>query len=238
VGGNLRQRPRIIGLEEFGLTVRSLTRLGTRLVSVSIQLKGQTLLTLRPLPPRKRDATLRQALAQQLERVRRAFPEVEFISRGKRKPSWTIDASLPAHLVAALGRRPEIKDVILSAIDGRRKRVRRSGPAWFCVWGVVAIQIEGQTKGAVSLEDRLVLVRATSPDDARRRLARIWNTYAEPYMNPDGYLVRWKLISVQDVYALSDSEIDPRGTEVYSRLKRVRMRPEYRWRTGSRRSKD
>ena len=230
----MRKRPHIIGLEDFGLTVATLTRLRTRVVRVSIQLRGQTLTTLRRLPPKKRDVTLRRALARQLERVRRAFPEIEFVSRGKRKPSWTIDASVPAHLVVALASRVEIKQVMLGAIEGRRKRVRRSGPAWFCVWGVVAIQIEGKTKGAVSLEDRLVLVRATSPDDATRRLERLWSKYAEPYMNPDGYLVRWKFISVQDVYELPDNEIDPRGTEVYSRLRRARMRPEYRWRPGSR----
>ena len=234
----MRKRPHIIGLEDFGLTGATLTRLRSRVVRVSLQLRGQTLTTLRRLPPKKRDVTLRPALAGQLERVRRAFPEIEFVSRGKRKPSWTIDASVPAHLVVAIARRPEIKEVKLETIDGRRKRVRRSGPAWFCVWGVVALQIEGKAKGAVSLEDRLVPVRATSPDDATRRLERMWSKYAEPYMNPDSYLVRWQFISVQDVYELSDNEIDPRGTEVYSRLRRVRMRPDYRWRLGSRLSTD
>ncbi len=52
-------------------------------------------------------------------------------------------------------------------------------------------------------------------------------------MNPDGYLVRWTLVSVQDVYELSDNEINPRGTEVYSRLRRVQMRPAYRLETGT-----
>ena len=52
----------------------------------------------------------------------------------------------------------------------------------------------------------------------------------EPYMTPAGYLVRWQLISVRDVYTLPDEAIDPRGTEVYSKLRRARMQPEYRWR--------
>jgi hypothetical protein len=43
-------------------------------------------------------------------------------------------------------------------------------------------------------------------------------------------LARWQLISIEDVYALFDDAIDPRGTEVYSKLRTVRMRPEYRWR--------
>lgn len=49
-------------------------------------------------------------------------------------------------------------------------------------------------------------------------------------MNPGGYLVRWQLISLRDVFALFDEVLDPRGTEVYSKLRTVRMRPEYRWR--------
>ena len=36
--------------------------------------------------------------------------------------------------------------------------------------------------------------------------------------------VRWQLISIRDVYALFDQAIDPRGTEVYSKL----TWPEYR----------
>jgi hypothetical protein len=77
-------------------------------------------------------------------------------------------------------------------------------------------------------------VKANDTDDAQRRLQRMWTRYAEPYMNPDGYLVRWQLISIRDVYALFDEAIDPRGSEVYSKLRTVRMRPEYRWRPGKR----
>lgn len=49
-------------------------------------------------------------------------------------------------------------------------------------------------------------------------------------MNPDGCLVRWQLISIREVYALFDEALDPRGTEIYSKLRTVRMLPEYRWR--------
>ena len=125
---------------------------------------------------------------------------------------------------------------MIDTIEGRRPRVRRPSLAWFCVCGVVAIQIEGQIKGSLDLEDRLVLVKAIDADDAQRRLRRMWTRYAEPYMNPDGYLVRWQLISIRDVYALFDEGIDPHGTEVYSKRRTVRMRPEYRWRPKRRRA--
>jgi hypothetical protein len=199
-------------------------------VHLSIQLTGETAARLRHLRPKQRDVVLRKTLATQLDRLRREYPAIEFVSRGRRKPSWTIDAVVPANRVVALASSRYVDHLMVDAIEGRRQRVRRSTCGWFCVWGVVAVQIERQVKGSVDLEDRLVLVKANSTDDAQRRLQRMWSTYAEPYMNPDGYLVRWQLISIRDVYALFDETIDQRGTEVYSQLRRVRMRPEYRWR--------
>lgn len=224
------KHPRIIGLDAFGLTLAALLRLGPRPVHLSIQLTGETVSKLSHLRPKQRDATLRETLAKQLTHLRRDFPTVAFVSRGKHKPSWTIDGVVPADQVAALASRRYVKDLTIDTIEGRQQRFRRSGLAWFCVWGVVAIQIEGQIKGALHLEDRLVLVKANDTDDAQRRLQRMWARSAEPYMNPDGYLVRWQLISIRDVYALFDDAIDPGGTEVYSKLRTVRMRPEYRWR--------
>ena len=126
--------------------------------------------------------------------------------------------------------RPQVNHLMLDTVEGRRKRLRRSGLGWFSVLGVVAIQVEGQVKDSLDLEDRLMLVKANDPEDAQRRLQRMWSRYAEPYMNSAGYPVRWQLISVRDVYTLPDEAIDPRGTEVYSKLRRARMQPEYRWR--------
>jgi hypothetical protein len=187
-------------------------------------------LRLRLLRTKQRDATLRKTLAKQRDHLRRAFRGIEFVLRGKKPGGWTLDAIVPANRVGALARSRHVKFVMVETIQGRRQKFRPSGFAWYCVWGVVAIQIEGKVKGLLSLEDRLVLLKANDPDDARRRLALEWTRYAEPHMNPDGYLVRWQLVSIQDVYALFDDTIDPRGTEVYSRLRSVRMRPEYRWR--------
>ena len=38
----------------------------------------------------------------------------------------------------------------------------------------VAIQVEGQVRGMQSIEERFVLVRANSSDQAERRLAPVW----------------------------------------------------------------
>ena len=95
---------------------------------------------------------------------------------------------------------------------------------------------------ASSMLSRITITRAWSDNDVAQLTFEVCDgvsvfrneayatRYAEPYMNPDGYLVRWQLISIHDVYALFDEALDPRGTEVYSKLRTVRMRPEYRWR--------
>ena len=105
--------------------------------------------------------------------------------------------------------------VHLNTIERRKKKPRRQGPRWFCVWGVVAVQIEERVKGLITLEDRLVLVRAQDEDDAERKLEREWSMYAKPYLNPDGYLVRWQLVNVRDVYELSKAQstlVEPKSS--------------------------
>ena len=226
--------PRVHGLRDFGLTLSALKGLGTRRVRFSVQLTGRKTLGLLHLRPPDRDAELRVALTKQLARLQRRFPEARLTSRGKRKASWTVDGVLPARRIHEIARRPDVESITINAVDGRGKRLTRPGSKWFCVWGLVAAQVEGQVRGNVTVEDRLVLVRARDQRDAKRRLRAEWATYGKHYLNPYGYLVRWQLIAVRDVYHLYADEIDPAGTEVYSRLRTERMKPQYVWRPGKR----
>jgi hypothetical protein len=224
---------RVCGLDDYRLTVASLERLGARTVTLSLQLKGVSLSALIPLSPRERDARLRATLKRQLARLTRDFPEANLKSRNPKRGSWTLDGRLPANKVRRLARQPEVAELWVSAISGRSKRSRPAKEGWFCVWGIVAIQVEGQRSGMMQVEDRLVLVKALSPEHAVARLGPTWNKYAEPYLNPAGYLVRWQCVEIKDVFALFDGQVSPKGTEVYSRLRTVKVKPEYQWRSSS-----
>jgi Domain of unknown function (DUF4288) len=221
------------GLKDYRLTVAGLEKLGMRPVTFSVQLKGVPLHTLTPLSPRRRDARLRVTLKRQLASLTRQFPEAGLKSRDARKGSWTLDGSLPANRVRRLAERPEVSELCVSAIEGHSPSARSAKAGWFCVWGVVAIQVEGQRSGMMKVEDRLVLVKASGVEDAVNRLAPAWREYAEPYLNPDGYLVRWHLVEIKDVFALFDDSVSPEGTEVYSRLRTVKLKSEYQWRPHS-----
>src|SRR5262245_21390507 len=149
------KQPRIIGLDDFGLTPTSLSRLGSRPARLSLQLKGRSASQLRHLRPAQRDIVLRQTLAKQLDHLRRDFPHIAFVSRGKDKPSWTIDAVVATNEVVALASNRHVTTVTLTTIEGRRQRSPRPKLHWFCVWAVVAIQIELRARGSVDVEDRL-----------------------------------------------------------------------------------
>lgn len=217
------------GLEDYRLNVAGLAKLGARPVNFSVQLTGVPLARLMPLSPKDRDATLRATLKRQLARLVRRFPEAALRSRNLRKGSWTLDGTLPANQIQRLASQREVANVSITAIAGRSKRRRPAREEWFCVWGVVAIQVEGQRSGKVDVEDRFVLLKARDDQDAVNRLRPQWELYAQPYLNPSGRLVRWQLVAIKDVYSVPDENPSPKGTEVYSRLRTVRMKPEYRW---------
>lgn len=225
----MRKPPRILGLDDYGLTLTRLGNLGTRLVHFSLQLKGSRLTALLQFPPRRRDAELRLKLKQQFKTLARRFPEAGLTSRNDRKGSWTLDGQLPSNRIHAFASRPEVAALTITAIAGRSPRRSRPRLAWRCVWGVVAIQVEGRRAGLIDLEDRFLLLRAYDAEDATDRLRREWERYAAPYLNPHGYLVRWQLVSVKDVYTLADDQISEQGTEVFSRIRSAKMKPEYRW---------
>ena len=220
---------KIGGLHGYRLTAAGLEGLGARTVTYWLQLTGVPLSVLMPLSPRQREARLRGTLKRQLAALTRDFPEANLKSRNHTKGSWTLDGVLPANTIRKLARRPEVAHLWVSAIEGRPKRRRREKKRWFCVWALIAIQVEKQRSGRTQVEARLVLVRALNPDDAVERLGPTWN--GEPYLNPAGYLVRWQFVEVKDVFELFDQQISPKGTEVFSRLRTVKMKPEYQWRS-------
>src|SRR5258706_695422 len=222
-------RMAVRGLEDYRLTVSRLARLGTRAVTFNIKLTGMPLSRLMPLSPKERDARLRATLKRQLIRLARRFPKAALRSRNPRKGSWTLDGTLPANQIRRLATQPEVADVWVSAITGRSKYQRSRKEGWFCVLGLVAIQVEGQRSGMIDVEERFVLIKAYDALDAVNRLRPEWERYAEPYLNPSGYLVRWQLVDVKGVYSVSDERLGSMGTEVYSRLRTVKMKPEYRW---------
>jgi hypothetical protein len=222
---------RIAGLESFGLRATDVRRLADRKCHVSISLRTYevTPAVLRLRPPERHPY---------LEaRVRRWLPTIERALSGRvlecipnrRLPS-RIETDATLREISKVARLPGVEYVHPLKIAGFRRRPHRAAKlCWYCVRARVAVQVEGMATGVQTIEDRFVVVQATSSDDAGRRLGKPWAEYAKPYLNSKGCLVRWQLEKVVDVCSTGEEALDPRGTEVYSRLYGRRMKPEFVW---------
>src|ERR1700730_7970495 len=58
ISNGMSKKPRVIGLDDFRLSLTGLTRLGDRPVRLSVQLVGRSVSALRHLRPRQRGALL------------------------------------------------------------------------------------------------------------------------------------------------------------------------------------
>lgn len=235
----------VVGLENFNLTKTSLGRLGDRKVLASVNLRTYDVTpAVRRIPPSKRLAYLASRVHRWIQKLYRSHPKLSFRLKGGTqvlKPvrrwsqlPWMLTVEGPAREVLRLAESAGVGSIYLTSVGGRRPRYSPKSPlTWYCVRAFVVIRVEGAKSGMQNTEDRFILVRATSFEDAEKRLRRQWREYAAPYLNPNGQMVSWSLEKVIDVYRTDEVEINPGGTEVYSKLGQRRMRPAYVWRPKS-----
>lgn len=236
---------RVTGLERFGLSEATFRRLGNRKTLAYIHLRTfDVTTTVQRVEPEKRLAYMSARLNEWIEQLYRLFPNLSFQAKvgessGSRIRRWsqlpsTLEVQATAREVLSLAKTTGVSSIYVAKVAGRRPRPSQKPPlGWYCVRAFVVIRIEAVKSGLQATEDRFILVRAASFEDAKRRLKRQWREYASPYLNPHGRIVSWSLEKVIDVYDTGETEIDPAGTEVYSKLGHRRMRPEYVWRAKS-----
>ncbi len=222
----------VTGLDRFGLTPAGLRRLGRRPVRVQVSLRSFDVTPrVAQLAPSERHPFLRRQASRWVASLFARYPVAGWKTESARDIPMSLEGDVPAAEVETLSRAAGVRLVHVASIPGCKAQRRPPRKLeWYCVRALVAIQIESERRGMQSVEDRFVLVRATSFNDAERRLAKEWREYATPYLNSDGQLVRWQLEKVTDVFQTLETELDPRGVEVYSKLRARRMRPEFVWR--------
>jgi hypothetical protein len=222
---------RISGLDAFGLLLAALSRLGARAVLAYAHLNAYEIT---PAVVRVKSSDRHEYLVQRAERwiarLRRRFPTRSFEVRSDTAVPSSLSVRLDAREVAELARQPGVRSVHVTRISGLRTRQKpKQEHEWYCVRARVAVQVEGQSRGLQTIEDRFVLVRARSFQDAESRLSQEWREYAAPYLNQDGQLVRWQCEEIVDVYSTCESDLEAKGVEVYSKLSARRMKSRDSW---------
>ena len=225
------KRPSIYWLEEFGLSLKQLTMLGRLKVKLHVYLRHVNEKSLFRFTPSQRARRTREhydALFSQVEREWRDGPIQ--VTRAGREPRGFI-AVVEARRVSGLLRLRGIGSIWIDGVAGRKRKESKPKQRWHAIQARFAIQIEGQTSGLQTYEDRIVMVKAFDVEDAKRRLRPGFKEYGKPYLNPYGFMVRWKFERILDICEIVDEEIDPIGGEIFSVLKQRRVKPEFVWRT-------
>ncbi len=223
---------RIKGLEEYGITVDELRKLGNRMITVHVAFKPQCYDSrLSKLPREERIALFKKLKRKSIDRCLQPWPNKNIKMRGDKEYPTSFDSIIEANKLVKYAKRDIYDSIEIVRIPGLKKyrKKKQKEFSWYAVRARVAWQIEGQKKGYQTVEDRILLLKAYSEDDAVRRLSREWKNYENPTMVFDGYLMRLHMEEVTDVYKIIDSELDSKGTEVFSSLHERRMKPEYEW---------
>jgi len=221
--------PSIYRLDEFGLSLGQLTSLGSAKIKLHVCLRHINEKSLFKYQPSQRIQKMKRHYETLLSRVKKKWSDGPIDITWIRRQPRGFNATVEAKRVSCLQQMPEIFGIWIDEIPGRKRISAKSRERWFAVQARFAIQVEGQKTGIQSYEDRIVMVRAISFEDAENKLQPEFKQYGTPYLNPHGYMARWAFERVLDVYEIGDEKIDPRGMEVFSVLAQRRMKPKYAW---------
>jgi hypothetical protein len=223
------KKPSIYWLDEFGLSLGQLTSLGSAKIKLHVNLRHINEKSLFRFKPIRRIEKMKRHYELLLSRVKKQWSDGPIDIAYTRRQPRGFSASVEARRVSRLLQMPEISSIWLDEIPGRKRASAKPEERWFSVKARFAIQVEGQRTGMQSYEDRIVMVKAISFQDAENKLQPEFKQYGTPYLNPHGCMARWKFERVLDVYEVGDEKIDPQGVEVFSVLAQRRMKPKYAW---------
>jgi len=148
----------------------------------------------------------------------------DFTTQGTKRRPTGIKTKVILPVLNELSKLDFIK-VRIDSIDNATKIAREivSTTSFFCVRMTVAIEIENLKTKKQDFEQRFVMIKAESFEDAYAKIEINKADYATPYLNSDGRLVRWRIERFDDCFdigAIEPADLNNAdGIEVYSKLK-------------------
>jgi hypothetical protein len=222
---------KILGIDEWVLTGK--TNVDKRRVEISIYLKYPDTKALLKIPAKERVKTIDQDQKNKFDKLVATNLFDKYTKLGTDKRPAGIKTTVFYSGLNKIDKLSYIQHAYVTKIELAKKINKPKPLAFFCVKMTVAIEVEGVKKGNQSFEERYVLVKANSFDNAYKKVEKQEKKYSEPYLNNDGNFVRWKIESYDDCYqtdinSLNDLD-NSDGVEVFSILKTRRLNPKRSW---------
>jgi hypothetical protein len=184
-------------------------------------------------PPAKRKNRLAAQLRAKYQALKAALPPGPFEKLGSHYRPAGIRRRLPLRQLPALLGLAAVEGIWVEEIEGLIPRPPVADPKCWSIKARFAVQIEHETTGLQLVEERILLIAAFDEEEARQKLQPTFAGYAEPYLNSDGYLVRWQFEAFLDAYEVAAGPLagllGPEGLEVFSQTSHRRLTPERAW---------
>jgi len=225
---------KINGLEDW--TLNSDVKDSERTVDVEIGLQYPDPMQFIALEPKERVKQIDLTFKENQKRLiaLKLFDQYE-LKGNKRRPTG-VKAMISFNKLHELDQLEYVGGITVKSVSGarlKRKKTARVKQRYFCVKMTVVIEVEGVLATKESIEERFVLIKAKSFEDAYEQLEKQKDAYADPYLNSDGRFVRWRIESFDDCFStdiFTQSDInDPVGVEVYSKLKSRKTKRSTSW---------
>ena len=218
-------------LQDFKISLRDLERENPKMI-IHIHLKYPDHKDLVEYAPKERLKRIHSTLRQDFKKLKKSFS-------GKIKRIGKKDHPIGLTLKTTYRSLKETKSshhinyISIDQIEGYKRKKVKVQKSFFCVKTRILIQVEGLQKGKQSYEDRFLLVKAKSFEEAEKKAIKELKAYAQPYLNPVGRLVRWKFKEVMDIYdtGILDKDLFRKEAtqEVFSSIKSKKMKPAHIW---------
>jgi hypothetical protein len=198
-----------------------------RTATIRIHLKYISLKKVLTLSPKERVKAIDKLLQYNFLKFLKSglFADYKLIGT-KRRPRG-IETIILFKDIKRVAKSSLIENIFINSVTGSKKKKALPQLSLFCIKMTVAIQIEKIENGLQTYEERYVLIKAKSSDDAYKKIGKQKKKYQEPYLNSQGCLVRWKIESLDDCYVTDFESCDdlnsPEGFEVFSILKKRKL---------------
>jgi hypothetical protein len=221
----------INGKEEYGIrTDADILHLKNKRIKLIIQITQPGLNKIINLTPKERLEYQKERVSKFANKLANKLNIEVSITKARKLEIPRIICVIDSKILLKLKTLKEIDFITIELIESleKIKLVQKKTLNWFAVNARFAIQIENQTKGYQSYEDRIILVKAYNCEDAAKRLQKEIKESSAPYLNMYYELVRWKFEKILRIYELID-EINEKGCEVYSTISNRKLKLEHQW---------
>ncbi len=204
-----------------------------RSVEVSIHPKYLDIKTVYHLSPKDRKTKVAEDKKRKIEKIIKLNLFTSYEITGTPGNPSGLKAKMPFMALSKLNKVASVAYIFITKVDKAKRKISKASLEFYCVKMTVVIEIEKRKKGIQTIEDRMVLIKAKSFDDAYRKMEKVKNKNVEPYLNNYGELVRWRIESLDDCYKTDihspDDLNNPEGIEVYSKLMGRRLTNDRVW---------